>query len=61
MECQSDLIPTTGGRIIVSGLQAQPRKVLHRSGLLRRCKVVLATDVTAALAKAGRLLGRSPR
>ncbi len=41
-----------GCRIIVSGLQRQPREAMHRMGMLRRHKVVLASNSFMALEKA---------
>lgn len=43
-------------RIIMSGLQAQPREALHRYGFLRRNRVLVAPSSAAALAKARELL-----
>ena len=45
-------------RIIISGLQRQPRVVLHKLGFLRKNKVILAHDLTGALRKANTLPGR---
>ena len=48
-----------GGRIIISGLQRQPREAMHRMGLLKRNKVVLASNGFIALEKAKRLIGEA--
>jgi SulP family sulfate permease len=48
-----------GCRIIMSGLQSQPREALHRYGFLRRNRVLVASNSFVALAKAEELLGRS--
>jgi SulP family sulfate permease len=45
-------------RIIISGLQAQPREALHRYGFLRRNRVLVAASSMAALAKAKELLSK---
>jgi sulfate permease, SulP family len=45
-----------GCRIIMSGLQAQPREALHRYGFLRRNRILVAGSSAAALAKAKELL-----
>jgi SulP family sulfate permease len=45
-----------GCRIILSGLQPQPREALHRYGVLRRHRILVASDSLAALAKAKSLL-----
>lgn len=47
-----------GCRIIMSGLQAQPREALHRNGFLRRNRVLVAASSMAALAKARELLSK---
>ena len=39
-------------RIIISGLQKQPRSAMHRMGLLRTHKVLLASNSYMALEKA---------
>jgi sulfate permease, SulP family len=39
-------------RIVISGLQPQPRVALHKAGFLRGHRVILARDLTEALAKA---------
>ena len=39
-------------RIVISGLQPQPRLALHRAGFLRGHRVILARDLADALAKA---------
>ena len=39
-------------RMIISGLQKQPRQAMHRMGLLRRHKVILASNSFMALEKA---------
>ncbi len=46
-----------GCRIIISGLQEQPREALHRYGFLRANRILLAADSLAALTKAKTLLG----
>lgn len=46
-----------GCRIIISGLQRQPREAMHRMGLLRRHKVIMASNSYVALEKAKALLG----
>ena len=48
-----------GCRIIMSGLQAQPREALHRYGFLRRNRVLVASNSFVALEKAKGLLGRN--
>jgi SulP family sulfate permease len=45
-----------GGRIIITALQKQPRQALHSMGLLRRHKVVLASNGFIALEKAKAML-----
>ena len=45
-----------GGRLVISGLQRQPREALHRMGLLKRHKVVIASNGFIALEKAKALL-----
>ncbi len=45
-----------GCRIIMSGLQAQPREALHRYGFLRGNRVLIAADSAMALEKAKALL-----
>ena len=49
-----------GGRIVITGLQKQPREALHRMGLLRRHKVVLTSNGFIALEKAKALLEGNP-
>ena len=49
-----------GGRIVITGLQKQPREALHRMGLLRRHKVVLTSNGFIALEKAKALLAGAP-
>ena len=44
-------------RIVISGLQKQPRLAMHRMGLLRRHKVLLASNSYIALEKAKALIG----
>lgn len=44
-------------RIVISGLQRQPREAMHRMGLLRRHKVIMASNSYVALEKAKSLLG----
>jgi sulfate permease, SulP family len=48
-------------RIVVSGLQPQPRVALHRAGFLRSNRVILARDLSEALAKAGAVVNRSKK
>jgi SulP family sulfate permease len=50
-----------GCRIIIAGLQAQPREALHRYGFLRENRIALAPTSAAALEKARAVLGKSPR
>ena len=45
-------------RIVICGLQRQPRVLLHKVGFLRSHRVVLAEDLTAALRKVPGLLAR---
>lgn len=45
-----------GCRIIMSGLQEQPREALHRYGFLRTNRILVAADSLAALTKAKALL-----
>jgi SulP family sulfate permease len=47
-----------GCRIIMSGLQQQPREALHRNGLLRRHKILVASNSFAALLKAKTMLDK---
>lgn len=44
-------------RLIISGLQMQPRQAMHRMGVLRRQKVLLASNSWVALEKAKAILG----
>jgi sulfate permease, SulP family len=46
-----------GGRLVIAGLQKQPREALHRMGLLKRHKVVVTSNGYIALEKAKALLG----
>ena len=46
-----------GCRIIISGLQRQPRASMHRMELLRRHKIILASNSFMALEKAKVLIG----
>jgi anti-anti-sigma regulatory factor len=46
-------------RIVISGLQPQPRVALHRAGFLRSNRVILARDMSEALEKAKAVAGRS--
>lgn len=46
-----------GCRVIISGLQRQPRQAMHRMGLLRRQRVILASNSFIALEKAKTMLG----
>ncbi|HEX4893896.1 MAG TPA: SulP family inorganic anion transporter, partial [Hyphomicrobiaceae bacterium] len=50
-----------GCRIIISGLQRQPRLAMHRMGTLRRHKVLLASNSFIALEKAKGILEESRR
>lgn len=45
-----------GCRVIISGLQRQPRQAMHRMGLLRRQRVILASNSFIALEKAKALV-----
>ncbi|MFM9939539.1 MAG: SulP family inorganic anion transporter [Hyphomicrobiaceae bacterium] len=45
-----------GCRIVMSGLQRQPREAMHRMGLLRRHKVIIASNSFMALEKAKALM-----
>lgn len=45
-----------GGRLIVSGIQKQPREALHRMGLIRKHHVIMASNGFIALEKAKDLL-----
>jgi SulP family sulfate permease len=47
-----------GCRIIMSGLQPQPREALHRYGYLRRHRILVASNSFVALEKAKGLLVR---
>ncbi len=49
-----------GGRLIISGLQKQPRQAMHRMGLLRRHRVLLASNSFMALEKAKVMIGAWP-
>jgi len=51
------LCRTHGCRIIVSGLQRQPRQAMHRLGFLRENRVILASNSYVALEKAKALIG----
>lgn len=44
-------------RLIISGLQPQPRQAMHRMGLLRRHRVQVASNSWVALEKAKAILG----
>lgn len=46
-----------GCRIVVSGLQRQPREAMHRFGFLRENRIVLASNSYVALEKAKGMLG----
>ncbi len=46
-----------GCRVIMSGLQRQPREAMHRMGLLRRHKIIIASNSYMALEKAKALIG----
>jgi sulfate permease, SulP family len=50
----------TGCRLVISGLQHQPRQALHRTSFLRDNRVVLAPTVEAGLERA-RVLASTPR
>ncbi len=45
------------GRLVIAGLQRQPREAMHRMGMLRRHKVVLASNGFMALERAKAMLG----
>jgi SulP family sulfate permease len=47
-----------GCRIIISGLQPQPREALHRHGFLRRNRISVASNSFMALEKAKALIAR---
>jgi sulfate permease, SulP family len=47
-----------GCRIIISGLQPQPREALHRHGFLRRNRISVASNSFVALEKAKALIAR---
>jgi SulP family sulfate permease len=49
-----------GGRLVVVALQKQPREAMHTMGLLRRHRVILASNGFIALEKAKALLQASP-
>lgn len=55
LEDLARLADRNGCRIIVSGLQAQPREALHRYGFLRVHRVILASNSYMALEKAERI------
>ena len=48
-----------GCRIIMSGLQEQPREALHRHGFLRRNRILVASNSFVALEKAKALLDKN--
>ncbi len=48
-----------GCRMIISGLQPQPREALHRHGFLRRNRILIASNSLVALDKAKELSNRS--
>ena len=48
-----------GCRIIMSGLQVQPREALHRFGFLRRHRVLVVASSVAALEKARAIMDRT--
>jgi SulP family sulfate permease len=47
-----------GSRIIISGLQTQPREALHRSGFIKNNRVLLASNSFIAVEKAKGLIAR---
>jgi sulfate permease, SulP family len=49
-----------GGRLVIAGLQKQPREAMHRMGLLKRHHVIVASNGFIALEKAKGLLGAPP-
>ena len=51
------LCRSRGCRIVMSGLQRQPRHAMHRLGFLRENRVILASNSTVALEKAKTLIG----
>lgn len=56
LEDLAQLARQNGCRIIISGLQAQPRAALHRYGFLREHHIVLASNSYMALEKAERIV-----
>ena len=46
-----------GCRLVISGLQRQPRASMHRMGLLRRHRIVVASNSFMALEKAKAIIG----
>ena len=57
LEDVAALCRTKGCRIIIAGLQAQPRRAMHRMGFLREHKIILASNGFMALEKAKALVG----
>lgn len=45
-----------GGRLVIAGLQKQPREALHRMGLIERHRVIVASNGFVALEKAKTML-----
>ena len=60
LEDLADDLGRHGGRLIMTALQKQPRQALHRMGLLRRHRVILASNGFIALEKAKGLVGAAP-
>jgi len=58
LEDMTEDLAKHGGRLIMSGLQQQPREALTRMGLLERHGVIQASNGFIALEKARELLGR---
>ena len=48
-----------GSRVVISGLQEQPRDALHRFGFIRRNRIVVAANSLIALEKAKAILARA--
>ena len=46
-----------GGRLVIAGLQRQPREAMHRMGLIRRHRITLTSNGFMALEKAKAMLG----
>ncbi len=50
-----------GSRVVISGLQEQPRDALHRFGFIRRNRIIVAANSLIALEKAKAILARGRR